>query len=278
MSKSPYVGVTVSKFEGMMPSVIIKGLKLLGVEFIEVNRHIFADAEDVIANLGSIITAFHLPLIAEDGWDFSCLDHADDIETTLKNLQKNHKAMRIRHLVCHPPEPEAAKEPIQSSLDFLFENLKKTKLPVYLENVPKVPPHDFLNILQKAKRELGEQLWGMCFDAPHYFITGYDPIEEFKRYNGIVGCIHLSDCYPDRDVHIPFNSGGTLPVDEFLSQVRNSEFDGYITLEMRPHSLKEIQSYIDSYLKTLQFVNVKKYRRTKHRIMALRPIIKRFAS
>ncbi len=276
--RAPYVGVTVSKFEGYMPSTLIRGLKLLGLDFIEVNMSLFPEIDQVAARLGNMITSFHLPLIGEEGWDLSCLDYKDEIEATINTLKAYKDKLHIQYVVCHPPEPGEASRPLNSSIEFLFENLKKLHMPVHLENVPSINPDEFLGIYWQAEKALGKQLSGICFDAPHFFITGHDPIEQYKTFNDSISSIHLSDCLPDKDEHIPFNSGGALPVHEFLQTVHDANFSNYIILEIRPQSLKELDSYINSYLTTLQYVNTKKYLTSKLRIMALRPLIKRFAA
>jgi len=276
--QAPHVGVTVSEFEGAMPSSIIRGLKLLGMDFVELNMSIFPEIDKVANNLGHIITAFHLPLIGEDGWDFSCADFQEEIDNAVATLNGAKSKLHIQHVVCHPPEAEEATQQVDSSLDTLFENLAKLDLPVHLENVPSVTPEQFGDIFERAKRALGSKLYGICFDAPHFFIRGHDPIKQFQKLNGSVSSIHLSDCLADQDVHIPFKSGGSFPVHDFLLAVNNSGFHSFITLEIRPHSLKELDSYINSYLTTLKYVNRKKYLASKFRIFAMRPLIKRFVA
>lgn len=276
--RKPYIGVTVSKFQGFMPSTLISGLRLLGVEFVEINNSIFPEVDSVVKSLGNMVTAFHLPLVVEDGWDFSCHDHKMKIEDAIYTLNKYRDSLKIQHLVAHPPEPHAIHLKQNSSLDYLLENLSKLNLPVYLENVPQVTLENYLEIYKKAKERLGKQLAGMCFDAPHYFITGYDPIEQYVNFNQNIGCIHLSDCYRNSDLHIPFNSGGSLPVESFLKTVKENNFSGYLTLEIKPHSLRELNSYIESYLKTLQYLNYNKYLVSKLRVNTIKPIISKFAS
>jgi len=276
--QAPHVGVTVSKFEGLMPSSLIRGLRLLGMDFIELNMSALSEIDKVAASLGRIITAFHLPLIGEDGWDFSCVNFQNKIDETIDALNASRERLHIRHVVCHPPEAKEAVEPPDISLDTLFENLAKLDMPVHLENVPSITPDQFDVIFKQAENALGSKLSGICFDAPHFYIRGHDPIKQFQKLNGSISSIHLSDCLADKDVHIPFQSGGSLPVHDFLQVVKNSDFHSFITLEIRPHSLKELDSYINSYLTTLEYVNPKKYFASKLRIFALHPLIKRFVA
>ena len=194
----------------------------------------------------------------------------------IETLNANKDTLHIQHVVCHPPEAEEAEKQVDSSLDLLFENLGKLDIPIHLENVPSITPDQFDKIYKSAQNILGSRLSGVCFDAPHFYIRGHDPIKQFQKLNGRVSSIHLSDCLIDQDVHMPFKSGGSLPVHDFLQAVDSSDFHSFITLEIRPHSLKELDSYIYSYLTTLKYVNRKKYLTSKLRIFVLRPLIKRF--
>ncbi|MBN1561954.1 sugar phosphate isomerase/epimerase [candidate division KSB1 bacterium] len=274
----PYVGVTVAKFQKFMPSFLIRGLKLLGMDFIEINQSILPEIDRFAENIGSLITAFHLPLVSENGWDFSCPDYKKEIDEMISTLQLYKTKLRIHHVICHPPEAEKAGIQLNSSIEFLLENLQKLAMPVYLENVPALNPDDFLQFYWRSEKELGATLAGMCFDAPHYFVDGHDPVDQFRTFRDIVGCVHLSDCLVGDDLHRPFNCGGAMPINEFLSTLRDNNFGGFITLELKPHSMKELGVYIDSYMMTLQHLNYKKYLTTKLRIFALRPLINRFAA
>lgn len=278
MQQTAFVGVTVSPFEGFNPADLIRGLRLLGMDFVEINRSVFSEIDRVSENLKQMVTAFHLPLVFDDGWDFSSLAHQAEIDETIYMLNTTKEKLKIHHVVSHPPERAAMVHPEQSSLDFLLANLKRLNLPVYLENVPDVPAHDFERIFRAAHDSLGAQLEGMCFDAPHFYITGYDPLERFQHYRKKIGCIHLSDCSNNDDSHLPFNCGGTLPVIDFLQRVGSSKFSGYITLEIKPPSLDELDAYIESYLTTLQHVNYSKYLKTRLRLFALRPLLNRYKS
>jgi sugar phosphate isomerase/epimerase len=278
MQQAVFVGVTVLPYEGFSSSDFIRGLKLLGMDFVEINRSVFSESDRVAENLGPMVTAFHLPLVYDDGWDFSSLAHRAEIDEIIHALNASKEKLRIQHVVAHPPESAALARAEQSSLDFLLFNLKRLNLPVYLENVPDVPAHDFGRIYNSAHASLGNQLAGMCFDAPHFYITGNDPLERFQHHRKDIGCIHLSDCSENEDSHLPFDCGGTLPVTDFLQRVGNSQFSGYITLEIRPPSLTELDAYIESYLTTLQYVNYSKYLKTRLRLFALKPLLNRYIS
>jgi hypothetical protein len=278
LPKRVLVGLTVDKYEGLMPSIILPGLKALGVEYVEFTKTVFEEVEAVSKKMGPMKAGFHLPLIYDDGWDFSCLEFQPQIYDTIDKINLHKDRLRLQHVIAHPPEPEASEKPLQSDLDFLFQNLAMLHLPVYLENVPYGTPADFVAIFHKAKASLGDQLAGMCFDAPHYFITGFDPVAQFQDMNGNIGCIHLSDCYRNDDVHLPFNKGGELPIDSLLAAMKEDNFRGYITLEIKPDSLKDVPTYVESYMKVLSQVSVSKFWRTKIRWLFIRPLLRYFLS
>jgi len=276
--KRALVGFTVDKYEGLMPSTILSGLKLVGVNYIEITKTVFAEVEEFSKKMRGLRAGFHLPLIYEDGWDLSCPDFKEQIDDVIGKINRYKDDLRVQHVIAHPPEPEAAAGAIHSSLDFLLENLSRLQVPAYLENVPHGTPEDLMSFYSKAKEKLGDQLAGVCFDAPHLFVTGYDPVDQFKQWNGHIGCVHLSDCFRNDDVHLPFNKGGELPIDSLLAEMKAHHFNGYVTLEIKPESLHDLSAYIDSYLKVLASLSFGKYLRAKARWLMIRPIVRHFVS
>ena len=276
LKKQVYIGFTVDYFQGFTPAVIITGLRFLGVKFIEITKSAFDQIEEVVSVLRSTQTALHLPLICKDGWDLSCVDHGDKIDEHITRINTNRERLNIHHAVVHPPEPEAASEPIKTSIDYWIQNLKRLNLPLFLENTPHQSPEAFASLFSTVKGELKEQLLGMCFDAPHFWVTGYDPIDAYTNWNDRIGAVHLSDCHRGEDSHIPFFAGGSLPVQKILMKLKEARFTGYITLEIKPISLQHIDAFIESYLYTLKILNYHKFLRTKVRMVFLRPFLKKF--
>ena len=274
VNRSVLIGVTLDHFDGFTPSMLLGGLKILGIEFVEISHTIFSEVDNFSEKLGNIKTGFHLPIVHETGWDISCTEHENEINDLIKKLNQYKEKLHIQHIICHPPEKNNVDISIKTSKEFLLNNLKRLNIPVYLENTPHYNPEKFTQFYLEAKRKLGSRISGICYDAPHFFISGYDPVEQYQKMVKEIGCVHLSDCKKDKDVHLPFN-GGILPLHNILKKIRNSKFKGYVTLEILPHSLKDIDAYINSYLKTLYFLNFKKYIFTKLRLFFLRPLIKK---
>ncbi len=276
MYKPPRIGVTIARYNNFSPSTLIMGLKMLGMNFFEINSSSFDDFVDMTRVLSRSHTAFHLPIVSENGWDFSCLDYTDEIDRTIHLVNAHKDSLNIQHCIVHPPEPHIADELLRSSSTFLFHNLSHLDVPVYLENIPSMKAEKFSSLYKQGREALGAQLPGLCFDAPHYFISGIDPVKEFQNRIDNIGTIHISDCYKDKDVHIPFGKGGILPVEKLLRTIKKVRFSGYITLEMLPSSVNDIPAYIKSYLQTLKVLHYFKYLGSKTKMMVFWPFLKKY--
>lgn len=242
------VGVTIERFGGLEPARLVELARLFGVEMVEVNPSAFEDVRGVAAALGGMPTGLHLPLIGQDGYDFSCPAFQERIDALVEAVNSHHRHLHLHYVLAHPPEPAEAEKPIETSEELLLENLSRLDLPIVIENVPSWDSESFRRFYHAAKGRLGEQLWGMCFDAPHAFLQGIDPAEEFKRCSAEVRVIHLSDCGASEDSHLPFGCGGVLPIDGFLDAVREQRFDGFLVLEIQPASIRELRPLVQSYL------------------------------
>jgi sugar phosphate isomerase/epimerase len=274
MIKRPLVGFTVQQYKGFTPSIIVSALSLVGVEFVEISRDIFSNIDQVIKVKKKIKTGFHLPLIHDDGWDFSCPEYETNIIHTIKNINTYHRALNIQYAVTHPPEIGDSKK---SSFDYLIQNLAKLKVPVYFENVPSISQPDFEIHYEKAKEKL-ENLAGICYDAAHYYLSGQDPIQIYHKIKPNIQSIHLSDCLKDDDAHLPFGMGGQLPIKNILHTLQKDKFNGYITLEIMPRTFKDIHAFLHSYLTVLKYLDYPKYIQTRIRLFVLKPIINKFIS
>lgn len=270
------VGLTIESYKGLDPSILLSVVKYFGVEFVEITKTVFNEVEFVIPRMKGLQAGFHLPLIHDDGWDFSCPDFQSEIDNLADNINRYRQQLNIVHCVSHPPEPWNSNSPKNTCFNFLLKNLRRLDVPVFLENVPNGPYKEYLEMYGRAKAELGGQLLGMCYDGPHYFVSGVDPVARLVELDGKVGCVHLSDCFRDDDAHLPFDVGGELPTDEILGELKSKKYDGYITLEIKPRSLHDLGEVIDSYLKVLKPFRRVKYLKTKMRLLLLRPLINRF--
>lgn len=268
-SKKPIIGFAVDYFKGLAPSIIIDTMKFIGIEFVEINASIFNDIEKSIKSLTNIKTAFHLPYNSDAQLDLDNMNTRILIEKILANK----KQLNIQHVVCHPPEAAKTFAEFESASITLFQNLTKLGLPVYFENVMSISPENFDKFTNSAKQAMGKQFAGQCWDASHYLVAGYDPIKRYKLHAENIGSIHLSDCLPDTDSHLPFFNKGSLPIQDIIKMLKNEKYSGPITLEIIPNSRSDIKLYISSYIMLLKKLHYSKYLSTKVRLFFLKPFI-----
>lgn len=268
------IGITVDHYQGIPISKLLNLVRYSGLEFIEISKGIFEEIEEVIPKMKGLDTSFHLPLISDNGWDFSCLDHGAVINDLVAKLKKYQQRLSIKQYVAHPPEPAAWHRNLRTSFDFLLENLAKLDRPVYLENIAGLPLDDFLQLTTKAAAFLGPQFGGICYDGPHFYLSGIDPVQALLDLNNRVKYVHLSDCTRDRDSHLPFSSDGELPIDEILQALKTIDFNGWINLEIQPADITGIKSLVDSYLKVLRQFRTGKYIITRFKMLILLPLSK----
>jgi sugar phosphate isomerase/epimerase len=269
-----YTGFTVQHYKGLPPSMIVGWMRSMGVKFIEINTNTLADLPALLPKIKTIKTAFHLPLIHEQGWDLSTPHSQNKTDRLLETLTKNRETLNIQHVICHPPEPEEMKNSQPVSFDLLLDNLSRLNIPIYLENVPTIDPEHFAELYEKASVRLGSLIQGICYDAAHYLISGIDPLKAYENHSHLIKTVHLSDCTDKSDAHLPFGQG-ILPVDEILNLIKKSSFKGFITLEIKPKSLYDLDDYLNSYLKTIKMFNPWQYWITRFRILILTPILRR---
>lgn len=261
------IGLTIGEFADQKTSRLLKLAKGFGVSFVEFNRSVWEDLPAVAAHIDRMSCGYHLPLMGEDGFDFSCLDAAEDIDGMIEQLNKNWRRLHLQYCLTHPPEPQLVPErPVRSSVDFMLENLSRLEAPVLLENVAGWSERDFDNFYSRARDRLGEKLWGMCFDPAHAFLRADDLFVRFRDVAGEVRCIHLSDCTHSEDAHLPFGSGGVLPIDRILKLIRRLGWRGIINLEVVPQSLAQVQPVVKSYLRVLRTFDKRKYIATLARL------------
>ena len=265
----PLVGFAVDHFKGLNPSVIIDAMKIIGIEFVEINTSVFQDIQKSVHSISSIKTAFHLPYQSDIQLDKS----PPGPQTLMSQILEYQKQLNIQQFISHPPEWPKDEAEFKIASNILFQNLLKLKLPVYFENVLSVGPDKFHQFLEHAQDSLGDQFGGQCWDAAHYLVAGYDPIKRYKLNAHQIGCIHLSDCFPDTDAHLPFSDKGSLPVDDIVQMLKNEKYTGTITLEMIPNSKSDIKSYITSYTMLLREMNYFKYISTQIRLFFLKPFL-----
>ncbi len=261
------IGLTVSNFDGKKPGELVALLRKFGVQFVEFNPTVFGDLQAAMRQInGDMAAGFHLPLVAEHGYDFTQRESKDKIDDLIYFINQHRHELNLLYCVAHPPEVGADGASSEEELEFLIENLKRLDVPVILENVETWSANDFDSLAEVIRHELKKQFNGLCFDPAHAFLRGEDIFERFTAIAPRVRCIHLSDCARGHDAHLPLGQG-ELPVERFLQLVAQSQYDGIINLEVMPSSLQEVGAVIKSYLRVLRVFKKRKYLSTRTKLM-----------
>lgn len=269
------VGITVDKFRGIPPSVLLALIKKMGLEFIEITKSVFDDLPSFIENLDAIQTGFHLPNLHDAEYDFSFKEREPEIQQLISLINQHHRELNINYCLSHPPENKKSSLTEDQLVNYLFENLNQLHVPIILENIQSWEKHKFHRFLEQAKDALGEKLIGQCFDAPHYFLQGEDPVEFLKEHNGKINFIHLSDCKRDYDAHMPFGLNGDLPIDEILATLKEQNYKGIINLELMPRKLGDIKPFMNSYLKVIRNFDRVKFLKIMFKLLLYTPPLMR---
>jgi sugar phosphate isomerase/epimerase len=257
------IGITIDRFRGIAPSVLLTIIKKMGVEFVEITKSVFDDLPPFIEQLGTIQTGFHLPNLHDAEFDFSFHERKAEIQKLIQLINRHHHELNVNYCLSHPPENRRSSLSEDQLIEYLLNNLNKLEVPIILENIQSWDTGKFENFYKQAIEILGKKLIGQCFDAPHYFLQGEDPVEYLKQRDGKINFIHLSDCRKGFDAHLPFGLNGELPVDDILDILKEQNFQGIINLELLPRNLKDIKPLIDSYLKVVRNFDHMKYLKSK---------------
>jgi sugar phosphate isomerase/epimerase len=76
---------------------------------------------------------------------------------------------------------------------------------------------------------------GCNFDAGHLFCVGEDPAAQVDRLAPYTQHYHLEDIPADRSHEHTQLGDGAMDVDAFLAAVADTDYDGYVTVELYPY-------------------------------------------
>lgn len=264
------IGLTLSEFNGKKPSELLGLVRQFGVGFVEFNPTVFRDLPNVIPYMTDVASGFHLPLVAEHGYDFTQFEAKEKIDDAIYLINQHRLDLNLLYCVAHPPEPKPEEESLEDALEFLLENLTRLEVPVILENVETWAPNEFDGLVKIFRSALKKQHLGLCFDPAHAFLRGENIFERYSEIAEYVRCIHLSDCAKGHDAHLPLGRG-EMPIRAFLRHVAKSGYDGIINLEVMPSSLQEIKAVVSSYLQVLRVFKKTKYVSTATKLIFRKP-------
>ncbi|HOX86191.1 MAG TPA: TIM barrel protein [bacterium] len=271
------IGFTIQPFRGYRPSLILAGLKALGVQFFELAEECLYEIEQIKKHTRNLQTGFHLPIQEVNGWDFTQSEQVKKIDRMIEILNRHQRDLNLQYVVAHPPEADCVDR--DRALAFLCQNLSRLNMPIFIENIATNTRDLHQRDLQRIRAALGNQVIRQCFDAAHYYIQGEDPVILWQKNHTDVGLVHLSDCSKKHDEHWPFGvGGGELPIDPLLAALQQQRYTGYIALEIMPRNSDQLTAYIESYLKVVRSIAPEAYSKTRMRIRLLSPLLKAFFS
>lgn len=271
------IGITIDKFDHLKIKDVLNITNKLGLQYVEITESILdEDVFKLSKFLKTTRTGFHLPNTSDNGYDFSCSSHQDRIDILIKYVNRYKNKLNIDYCITHPPECEPENSTQADVINILFKNLNQLDCPLVIENIASLNKQEFDDFYALARESLQDKVLGVCFDAPHSFISGENPVDMIDHLNGSIYSVHLSDCKRRRDLHLPFGLGGELPLDSILSELKKIKFNGNINLELMPRSINDINAVIDSYMKVLRKFKKKKYLYTKIKLILFSPLLKKY--
>ncbi len=213
---------------------LMQGSGFDGVEIIVDNRWDTRQADYInalTAQWGIPVHSVHAPFrtISEMGADYP---------GTLKATIALAEAVGARAVVIHPiafGEGDLA--------PWLRENLDtwQARTPVLLtvENLPRRLVKR-LGLIQRDQHEFWQPdsmrpFAALTMDTTHFGVSRIDILKAWRQLRETVRHIHLSDEYNGRE-HL-FPGEGTLPLADFLGELRRDAFGGTIVVELHPYAL-----------------------------------------
>jgi sugar phosphate isomerase/epimerase len=164
------------------------------------------------------------------------------LEAILKRLEASIRYasdLGSETLVFHPGNttalewslpPETAWRINLESTRRLIEYAADRGVRAMIENVPEPFPFVMKSVedFDRFYEEIGLEAF-MVLDIAHAHIRG-EELEFIRRFGDRIGHVHVSDNHGDRDTHLPIGEG-SVSWEEIMEALRESPFDGWITIE-----------------------------------------------
>ncbi|MBN2030567.1 sugar phosphate isomerase/epimerase [bacterium] len=256
------IGLTADSYRKIPVSTILSMIKWIGVQASEVTQHVFVHPERVLKNSRGMKLGLHLPNVGNDGYDLSSLMYKEEIEWSLGKVAQYGDRFQFQYAVFHPPERDTS----QQSLDFYISNLHQIPIPLILENPRGWSRDRFSRFFRDIQDKLEDRLHGICLDIPHAHLAGEDWVAFYQIFREQIRVIHLSDCKEEEDLHLPFNCGGDLNLQDILTTLKKEGFDGILNLEIKPPSINHLDYFFETYMQTQEFCHPGNYKKMKRRM------------
>jgi hypothetical protein len=247
------IGLTADGYGGFHIGKILKLFKTFGICFAETTIHAFKYPKIVSEIRRHMELGLHLPNIGNLGYDFSLSSYKGQIENDITLITQHRDKFNFVYAICHPPEKNNGKD----SFNFYVDNLRQVGIPLMLENSLPCTYSRHQSVYKKLKTALGDSIEGVCLDIPHTLLSGEDWKENFLRWGPCVKVIHLSDCSPGQDKHLPFGSRNYLQLREIFDFLSQNRFQGILNFEIKPPTWGHVDLMLETYSEAAEYFELK---------------------
>lgn len=126
------------------------------------------------------------------------------------------------------------------------------------ENLPHFKNGSFLGRFEELYKFVSDNNINLTFDTTHCAFNNAPILESFKTFKNFIKNIHLSDF--DNGVEHKVLGEGTLPLKDFIVQLKKENYDGIITIELdfdnkKRNNILSNEEAILAIQKSIDFIN-----------------------
>ncbi|GAB7017377.1 sugar phosphate isomerase/epimerase family protein [Halostagnicola bangensis] len=167
-------------------------------------------------------------------------DRRERIEHT-KNALETADALGADHISITPGGPVPNGTSREDALDMFVEGIRDVTdtaedvgVDVLVEPEPDLLIESSDQFLEFVER-IDSPRVGCNFDAGHFYCVGEDPVDLIDKLAPYSSHYHLEDIPADgTHEHTQLGDGG-MDIDGFLQAIEDSEYDGFVTIELYPY-------------------------------------------
>jgi sugar phosphate isomerase/epimerase len=198
------------------------------------------DANVAISNCNAfMLTAiedFHHPSYVEvdDDYRQQRIDYTADALRVAAALGQEYISIEPGGPIPDGKSREWALDRFVAALDELTPVARETGVDLLVEPEPDLlieTTEQFLTLVDRVETDVV----GCNFDAGHLFCVDEDPAAQVERLAPYTRHYHLEDIPADRDHEHTQLGEGAMDIDSFLAAVADTDYDGYVTVELYPY-------------------------------------------
>lgn len=192
---------------------------------------------------------FHHPSFVE-------LDEADRrarVEYT-KAALRTAATLGVPHISTQPGGPVPKGKPDEQAMDEYVDGLRtvaataeEVGVNVLVEPEPDLLIETSDQFLELMDRVNSPRI-GCNFDAGHFFSVGEDPVALIDKLAQYTGHYHLEDIPADRTHEHTQLGEGAMDINGFLEAIENTDYDGFVTIELYPYEETAAETASDAML------------------------------